>query len=78
MGYFRCHGRNYGNWFREKAGGDERYYYLYSAEELNQQIHLVSTIKEKAQEVYVIYNNHFQGQAVVNARQLRHRLEGGV
>ena len=24
------------------------------------------------------YNNHFQGQAVVNALQLRHGLEGGV
>ncbi len=78
VGYFRCHGRNYGNWFREKPGRDERYNYLYSAEELNQQIQLVSTIQEKAQEVYVIYNNHFQGQAVVNALQLRHRLEGGV
>ena len=36
------------------------------------------TIKEKAKEVYVTYNNHFQGQAIVNALQLRHRLEGGV
>ena len=30
------------------------------------------------QDVYIIYNNHFQGQAVVNALQLRHRLEGRI
>ncbi len=78
VGYFRLHGRNYDNWFRREAGRDERYNYLYSTEELNQQIDLVSTIQEKVEEVYVIYNNHFQGQAVVNALQLRYRLEGRV
>jgi uncharacterized protein YecE (DUF72 family) len=78
VGYFRLHGRNYDNWFRREAGRDERYNYLYNTEELDQQIDLVSTLKEKVEEVYVIYNNHFQGQAVVNALQLRHRLEGGL
>jgi len=30
VGYVRLHGRNYENWFREKAVRDERYNYLYS------------------------------------------------
>ncbi len=69
---------SYRDWFRQEAGRDERYNYLYSAEGLDQQTDLLSTIKEKAKEVYVTYNNHFQGQAVVMALQLQHRWEGGV
>ena len=30
IGYVRLHGRNYQDWFREKAPRDERYNYLYS------------------------------------------------
>jgi uncharacterized protein YecE (DUF72 family) len=75
VGYFRCHGRNYRNWFREDAGRDARYDYLYSQEELNEQADLVRDIQEKAEDVYAIYNNHYRGQAVVNALQLRKELE---
>ena len=76
IGYFRCHGRNYRDWFRKEAGRDDRYNYLYSQEELDEQAELVSDMEEKVQDVYVIYNNHFRGQAVVNALQLRRRVEG--
>ena len=34
VGYVRVHGRNYEDWFREEAGPEERYDYLYSAAEL--------------------------------------------
>ncbi len=71
-------GWSYRDWFRQEAGRDERYNTLYSAEELDPQTDIVSTNKEQAKEVYVTYHNHFQGQAVVNALQLRHRLEGWV
>ena len=76
VGYLRCHGRNYRDWFREGAGRDARYNYLYNEEELDQQQDLIRSIEEKASEVYAIYNNHYRGQAVVNALQLRHRIEG--
>ncbi|MDA2934049.1 DUF72 domain-containing protein [Acidobacteria bacterium AH-259-D05] len=78
IGYFRCHGRNYRDWFREDAGRDNRYNYLYSEEELDQQSDLVRGIREQAEEVYVIYNNHYRGQAVLNALQLRQRIEGSI
>ncbi|MBI4445500.1 MAG: DUF72 domain-containing protein [Acidobacteria bacterium] len=77
IGYLRCHGRNYRNWFREGAGRDARYDYLYSDEEIEEQAGLVRKIAEKAKDVYAIYNNHFRGQAVVNAIQLRRKLEEG-
>lgn len=76
LGYFRCHGRNYKDWFREEAGRDERYNYLYGGEELDEQADLVRAIEEHAEEVYAVYNNHYRGQAAINALQLRARLEG--
>ena len=76
IGYFRCHGRNYHNWFREGAGRNARYDYLYTGEELNEQADLIQDVQRKARDVYVIYNNHFRGQAVVNALQVRKQLEG--
>jgi uncharacterized protein YecE (DUF72 family) len=75
VGYFRCHGRNYQNWFRKDAGRDARYDYLYSKEELTEQAELVRDIQEKSEDVYAIYNNHYRGQAVVNALQLKKELE---
>lgn len=67
IGYCRLHGRNYKDWFREKAGRDARYNYLYSKEEIRQIAKEIRTVKQSAEETYVITNNHFQGKAVVNA-----------
>ncbi len=76
VGYLRCHGRNYQDWFREGAGRDARYNYLYSEEELDQQQDLIRVLEERASEVYAVYNNHYRGQAAVNALQLRDRIQG--
>lgn len=78
VSYFRFHGRNYRDWFREGAGRDARYNYLYREEEVDQQVDLVEATRDQAEDVYVIYNNHYRGQAVVNALQLRRRLEGSL
>ncbi|RPI23963.1 MAG: DUF72 domain-containing protein [Acidobacteria bacterium] len=75
VAYFRYHGRNYQDWFREDAGRDARYNYLYSREKVDQQAEVVANAAEGADETYAVYNNHFRGQAVVNALQLRKRLE---
>lgn len=71
VGYFRMHGRNYGNWFREEANVEERYDYLYSSEELHQARELVEAIAEKSTESYVIMNNHRNAQAAANALELK-------
>jgi uncharacterized protein YecE (DUF72 family) len=75
VGYVRLHGRNYRDWFREDAGRDARYDYLYSEEELEPWIEKIEEVSERAPETYVVTNNHFRGQAVVNALQIRARLE---
>ena len=76
LGYFRCHGRNYRHWFRKESGRDQRYDYLYTDEEVEEQAGLVGEIQAQTEDVYVIYNNHYRGQAAVKALQLRRRLEG--
>ena len=73
IGYVRLHGRNYQDWFREKAR-DDRYNYLYSVEELEPWITRIKEIVAKTKESYVITNNHFRGQAVVNALEIKATL----
>ena len=75
IGYVRLHGRNYQDWFREKAPRDDRYNYLYSIDELDPWIARIKEIAAKTKESYVITNNHFRGQAVVNALEMKATLE---
>ena len=74
IGYVRLHGRNYQDWFREKAPRDDRYNYLYSLEELEPWITRIKEVAKKTRESYVITNNHFRGQAVVNALEIKASL----
>lgn len=75
IGYVRLHGRNYQDWFREKAPRDDRYNYLYSLDELEPWIARIKQIAAKMKESYVITNNHFRGQAVVNALEIKATIE---
>lgn len=78
VGYVRLHGRNYEDWFREGAGRDARYDYLYSREELEPWVERVRALAEggMADDVYVVTNNHYRGQAAANAVMLSAMLEG--
>jgi uncharacterized protein YecE (DUF72 family) len=76
VGYVRLHGRNADDWFRADAGVNERYDYLYSAEELAPWVARTRTVAEAAPETYVVTNNHYRGQAVVNAIMLEAMLAG--
>jgi uncharacterized protein YecE (DUF72 family) len=75
IGYVRLHGRNYQDWFREKAPRDDRYNYLYSVDELEPWIARIKEVAAKTKESYVITNNHFRGQAVVNALEIKATLK---
>jgi uncharacterized protein YecE (DUF72 family) len=72
VGYIRLHGRRYDTWFTDDATvpTHERYNYLYSPEELAPWASRVLKVAEKARDVFVVTNNHYQGKAVVNALQL--------
>lgn len=66
--YFRFHGRNR-NWFNVPA--HERYNYRYSDLELRQFLEPVKNVTRIAGEAVMFFNNHFQGSAVANARQMK-------
>ena len=76
VGYVRLHGRNYEDWFREGAGVEARYDYLYAADELLPWAERAQQVAAATQEVYVVTNNHFQGKAVANAVMLQAMLDG--
>jgi uncharacterized protein YecE (DUF72 family) len=78
VGYVRVHGRNYKDWFRDKAPVEQRYNYLYSAEELEPWADRVTQIAADpaTSEVYVITNNHYKGKAVANAAMLKSMVTG--
>lgn len=74
--YVRLHGRNYKNWFKQNAGRDARYNYLYSSEELDDWIARIKELGRKSDSVYIVTNNHYQGQALTNALQIKNKLSG--
>ena len=76
VGYVRLHGRNYEEWFQEEAGRDERYNYLYSLAELKPWAEKIRALAGQCREVYVIANNHYQGQALFNVLQLKELVAG--
>ncbi len=55
---------------------NERYDYLYSAAELEPWAARVREIATQTDDVYVVTNNHFEGQAVANAVMLTAMLRG--
>lgn len=69
VGYIRFHGRNYEKWFHHDEAW-ERYDYLYSTGELAPFADTAKKLAAKG-DVYVVTNNHFRGQAIVNAIDLK-------
>ena len=69
LAYVRLHGRNYEKWFAHTETW-ERYNYLYSPEELTPWVERIRGMARE-KETYVITNNHFRGQAIVNAADLQ-------
>jgi uncharacterized protein YecE (DUF72 family) len=75
VGYVRLHGRNYKEWFGSK-GRDDRYNYLYKPAELEGWKEKIEKISRSAERAFAIANNHYKGQAAVNALELKSMLSG--
>jgi len=74
--YFRLHGRNRAEWFKPNTNRDLRYNYLYSRGELSPFVRPIRDAAETARRVTVVMNNHFRGQAVANALEIKSMLLG--
>jgi uncharacterized protein YecE (DUF72 family) len=72
VAYARLHGRNYEKWFAHEESW-ERYNYLYSREELQPWVERIDRMARE-KDAYVITNNHFRGQAILNAGDLKEAL----
>lgn len=82
LAYLRLHGRNYKKWFHSK-NRDERYDYLYTPEELEPIAQSLKAMAKKVEreptrrevkKVIAATNNHYKGQAAVNAIDLKRLL----
>ena len=85
IGYVRLHGRNYQEWFTSANGSalahgltpvQARYNYLYSSDQLKNWRPRIEAVSQQAATTFVVTNNHFRGQAVVNALQLMSMTSG--
>jgi len=75
--YFRFHGRNYKNWWNH-AESEDRYNYLYTADEERHLADDVREVSDRTNETYAFFNNHYGAKAVVNAVDLQRLLEQTV
>ena len=71
--YLRLHGRNAKQWWKHDKSED-RYNYLYSAEELEPFAEAVETASRQVRKAYLYANNHFSAKSVANAAILKHQL----
>jgi uncharacterized protein YecE (DUF72 family) len=80
VGYIRVHGRNYKDWFRKKAPVEQRYNYLYRADQLEPWIERAKEVAADpaTREVYVVTNNHYRGKAVANALMMKSMMGAGT
>jgi uncharacterized protein YecE (DUF72 family) len=76
IGYVRIHGRNYAAWFRKGARVEERYDYLYTAEELAPWVDRITELADTTDDTYVVTNNHYKGKGIANALMIRSMIAG--
>lgn len=71
--YLRLHGRNAAQWWKHEKSED-RYNYLYSAEELKPFAEAAEKASREVKKAYLYANNHFSAKSVANAAILKHQL----
>ncbi len=76
LAYVRLHGRNYADWFRQDAGRDARYNYLYAKSELEEWVGRIKELGHSTDRIYIVTNNHYRGQALANALQIKNLTSG--
>lgn len=71
--YMRLHGRNAEQWWRHDKSED-RYDYLYSAEELHEFTATADAARRLVKKLYLYTNNHFSAKSVANAAMIKAQL----
>jgi uncharacterized protein YecE (DUF72 family) len=71
--YMRLHGRNAEQWWQHEKSED-RYNYLYSADELRPFTNTAGAAKQLVKKLYLYTNNHFSAKSVANATMIKQQL----
>ena len=71
--YMRLHGRNAAQWWQHEKSED-RYNYLYSADELKPFAETAASAKQLVKKLYLYTNNHFSAKSVANAAMIKQQL----
>lgn len=71
--YMRLHGRNVAQWWTHEKSED-RYNYLYSAQELQPFVETAKAARELVKKAYVYANNHYSAKSVANAAMIKQQL----
>jgi len=71
--YMRLHGRNAAKWWKHDKAED-RYDYLYSADELKEFSETASATRALVKKTYLYTNNHFSAKSVANAAMIKQQL----
>jgi uncharacterized protein YecE (DUF72 family) len=71
--YMRLHGRNAAQWWSH-AKPEDRYNYLYSADELREFTDTADAARRLVKKLYLYTNNHFSAKSVANAVMIKHQL----
>ena len=69
----RLHGRNVAQWWRH-AKSEDRYDYLYSADELREFADTADAARRLVKKMYLYTNNHFSAKSVANAAMIKQQL----
>ena len=69
----RLHGRNAAQWWRH-GKTEDRYDYLYSAEELKDFTETADAARHIVKKLYLYANNHFSAKSVANAAMIKQQL----
>ena len=71
--YMRLHGRNAAQWWSHD-NAEDRYNYLYSAEELQEFVDTIDAARSIVKKAYLYTNNHFSAKSVANAAMIKKQL----
>ena len=74
LAVLRLHGRNKETWKRRGISAAERFNYLYSEDELNEQASRARSLGATARATHVVFNNCYQDKGVINAVQMQDLL----
>ena len=66
----RFHGRNQENWEKKGIKASDRFNWYYTDDELIEWVERINDLKARTKWLHLLFNTHWEDQAIVNARKL--------